>query len=322
MKKLIMSGIALLSVGIVAGCQAAPSVETDQLQVKTTVYPLTYLVEAIAGDFVDVTSILPAGADAHDYDPTQQDIIALGESDVFFYIGIGDQELLVDKLESVLTSEKVTFSDVAATITPIYGDSHDHNHEDETQEEHAEHADELSADPHVWLDPMRMGEMATHVYETLVELLPEQEATLTQNYTGVTERLVALDADYEAALAELENVHTLVTHNAYGYWEDRYDLEIIALSDLANNAELTQQEIIAISEEIEHEGIEAIFTAPNIQSQYTQNFVNQFDLQTFEIQNLETLTQVEMSAGDDYFSVMQANLEALVSGLSLQTATH
>ncbi|MGL4972737.1 MAG: metal ABC transporter solute-binding protein, Zn/Mn family [Culicoidibacterales bacterium] len=313
--KMIQAFIGIITVFTLAGCQSATQTTSDVLQVKTTVYPVTYLVEAIGGDAVEVASILPAGADAHDYEPTQQEIISLGESDAFFYIGIGDQELLVDELTSVLSDANVEFINVAANVSAIEGEAH--THDEETEAEHEEdHAHDLSEDPHIWLDPQRMAEMANIVYETLVQELPEVEAQLTANYTSIVEKLETLDENYTTALAEITNKHTLVTHNAYGYWEERYGLEIIALSDLTNSAELTQQEIIAISEQIATEGVKTLFVAPNIQSNYTTNFVNQFSLAELELQNLETLSAEEIAAGEDYFTVMNANLEALVTGLA------
>ncbi len=319
MKKIMILMMSMFGIVLLVGCESIDQSQKQAgLSIKTTVYPLTYLAETIGGDAVQVESILPAGADAHDYEPTQQDIITLGESNVFFYIGIGDQHTLVEELETVLGNETVQFVDTAINITPIYGDAHDHDHEGESEEEHEEHADELSADPHVWLDPLRMGQLAEQVYQTLTEQLPEKKAQLTKNYEQLMVKLESLDQKYMDELAKIENKHTLVTHNAYGYWEARYDLTLIALSDLTNSAELTQQEIITISEEIEHEGVRSIFTAPNIQSAYTQSFIKQFDLAAFELQNLETVSVADKPTNVDYFTMMEANLAQLVEGLSIQ----
>lgn len=321
MKKLMSMIIVMFGAVALAGCQgqSTGSETTNQLQVKTTVYPLTYLVEKIGGDAVSVESILPAGSDAHDYEPTQQEIIALGQSDAFFYLGIGDQEILVDELESVLTAEKVTFVNVAENIATISGE---HSHEeDEVEDDHADEAEDdhaHAADPHIWLDPVRMAQMAENVYDALKDKLPNNKEQLRTNYEQLQADLEALDQQYVEALQAVENKNMLVTHNAYGYLEDRYDVEIIALSDLTNNSELTQQEIIAINEEIMEEGVKAIFTAPNIQSQYANNFIKQFALQEFTLQNLETLSASEIESGSDYFKVMQANLESLVEGFKLQ----
>lgn len=318
MKKIMSMMLAVVGVMVLAGCQstATPTTDEDVLQVKTTVYPLTYLAEAIGGDAVAVESILPAGADAHDYEPTQQEIIALGKSDVFFYLGIGDQAVLVDELASVLTNEKVTFSDTAQNITTISGE---HEHEEEEHEDEAEHeAEELTADPHIWLDPVRMAQMAENVYAELSKQLPNETEQLRANYEQLQIELEALEQEYVETLQPLENKNMLVTHNAYGYWEERYAVEIIALSDLTNNAELTQQEIITLNEAVAAQGVKAIFTAPNIQSQYAANFIKQFSLTEFTLQNLETLSTTELEAGADYFTVMRENLQALSEGFSLQ----
>ena len=63
--------------------------EDNNLQVYTTVYPLQYFTERIGGDAVNVTSVYPAGANEHTFEPTQKDMIALADADLFFYIGLG-----------------------------------------------------------------------------------------------------------------------------------------------------------------------------------------------------------------------------------------
>ncbi|WP_346071720.1 metal ABC transporter substrate-binding protein, partial [Streptomyces cheonanensis] len=66
------------------------------LTVYTTVYPLTYFTERIGGGHVTVSSIYPAGANEHTFEPTQRDMMKLADADIFFYIGLG-LEGFVDK---------------------------------------------------------------------------------------------------------------------------------------------------------------------------------------------------------------------------------
>ena len=81
--------------------------DNNQLTVYTTVYPLQYFTEAIGGDSVVVETIYPPGSDEHTFDPSQQDMIALADSDLFFYVGLG-LEGFVDKAKSSLQNEEVT----------------------------------------------------------------------------------------------------------------------------------------------------------------------------------------------------------------------
>lgn len=112
----------------------------QKLTVFTTVYPLLYFTERIGGEAVTVQSIYPAGADEHAFDPSQKDMIALAEADLFFYIGLG-LESFVEKAKQSLKNEQVTMIATAESIAEeklVEG----HNHEDEEVDAHDDHAHE------------------------------------------------------------------------------------------------------------------------------------------------------------------------------------
>ena len=104
-----------------------------KLTVYTTVYPLQYFTERIGGDFVDVHSIYPAGADEHSFDPTQKDMIALSDADLFFYIGLG-LEGFVENAQKTLKNEHVEMVATAESISQeqlkeLHGEEEHHDHE-------------------------------------------------------------------------------------------------------------------------------------------------------------------------------------------------
>ena len=80
--------------------------DADALSIYTTVYPLQYFAERIGGDYVNVQSIYPAGANEHSFEPTQKDMIHLADADLFFYIGLG-LEGFVSNAEKTLANENV-----------------------------------------------------------------------------------------------------------------------------------------------------------------------------------------------------------------------
>ena len=123
MNKKFLSILSVIALLLLTACgnkeQAKEKVETegseDVLSVYTTVYPLQYFAERIGGDTVDVQSIYPPGADEHTFDPTQKDMIALADSDLFFYIGLG-LEGFVENAEKTMKGEHVKMIPVADNI--------------------------------------------------------------------------------------------------------------------------------------------------------------------------------------------------------------
>ena len=117
-----------------------PEGSKDVLSVYTTVYPLQYFAERIGGDAVDVHSIYPPGADEHTFDPTQKDMMALADSDLFFYIGLG-LEGFVENAEKSMKGEHVKMIAVADNI-PEESLGEGHNHDEEEGHESHDHDEE------------------------------------------------------------------------------------------------------------------------------------------------------------------------------------
>ncbi len=187
MNKKLFFIVSIIAVLILTACgnqqvETVPSEDesaTASLSVYTTVYPLQYFAERIGGEHVHVQSIYPPGADEHSFDPTQKDMIALADSDLFFYVGLG-LEGFVDKAELTLKGEHVKMIATAEGIAEeMLHEGHDHE-ADAEQDEH--HHGQL--DPHVWISPVLSIELATSIKNALIEELPEikKNSRKTSNY--------------------------------------------------------------------------------------------------------------------------------------------
>ena len=139
MNKKLFFIVSIIAVLILTACgnqqvETVPSEDesaTASLSVYTTVYPLQYFAERIGGEHVHVQSIYPPGADEHSFDPTQKDMIALADSDLFFYVGLG-LEGFVDKAELTLKDEHVKMIATAEGIAEeMLHEGDDDEHDDE-----------------------------------------------------------------------------------------------------------------------------------------------------------------------------------------------
>ena len=135
MNKKLFFIVSLITIMLLTACgnkattkeETATETKNDKLSVYTTVYPLQYFTERIGGDHVDVKSIYPAGADEHTFDPTQKDMIALADSDLFFYIGLG-LEGFVENAEKTMKNEHVKMIATAEAIPEeMLDEGHSHD---------------------------------------------------------------------------------------------------------------------------------------------------------------------------------------------------
>lgn len=331
---------------ILAGCQnnqtekVGKESKKEKLDVFTTVYPLEYITKQIGGNSVDVKSIYPPGADEHTYEPTQKDMMKLADSDLFLYIGLG-LEGFVEKSESILKNEHVTM--VAAgenlPIMDLNEDEHahteaDHSHEEEAGEhehvdgsdeehEHEEnenddhdHHDHGDIDPHVWMDPKLMKELAMNVLGAMTEKMPDQKQTFEKNYQDLVKELDEIDLQISEVAEKAKRKKIIVPHAAYGYWELRYGIEQIAISGISSTSEPTQKKLQSIIDTIKQEEVPYILYEQNIQSKLADVVLEETGVKALHIHNLAVLTEDDLKNQDDYITLMKRNIEVLEKALN------
>nr|WP_261133976.1 ZinT/AdcA family metal-binding protein [Bacillus sp. Marseille-Q3570] len=286
----------------------------EKLKVYTTVYPLQYFAEQIAGDEASVESILPPGSDPHTYEPTTKKMRELADSDAFIYNGAG-LESYAEKISESIQSEDV---EILEALKGIDLEEHVHNHEGEESSEEDEHAghDHGDQDPHVWLDPVLSIQLAEQVRNLFVELKPEQEEVFNKNFEELKGKLEKLDQEFHTELESLPGNKIIVSHAAYGYWEKTYGIEQIAVSGLSPTNEPTQKEIKKIIDTAEKHGLKHVFFEQNVTPKVAELVRKKIDAEPLRIHNLSVLTEEDIKNDEDYFTLMQHNLDELTKALS------
>ncbi|MGE7021580.1 metal ABC transporter solute-binding protein, Zn/Mn family [Solibacillus cecembensis] len=317
MKKLfvLLSMFAVL----LAACSADDSATSNnqpadnQLSVYTTVYPLQYFTERIGGEFVQVSSIYPVGANEHTFEPTQKNMMDLADADLFYYIGLG-LEGFVENAEKTLAKEDVKFVATAASVTEEQLDiSTGHSHEEETNEAghgHQEH------DAHVWLSPIISQELARSIKDELVAALPEQEALFNKNYEQLVGELNELNGELESMAATTAKKTFFVSHAAFGYLAGQYGLTQVSIAGLNSQSEPSQKELTAIVDLAKKENIHYIFFEQNVSSNLTKIIQKELGAETLILHNLSVLTKEDVANNEDYFTLMRKNMSALTKALA------
>ena len=305
----------------------------DTLSIYTTVYPLQYFAKRIGGEAVNVSSIYPAGANEHTFEPTQKDMMTLADADLFFYIGLG-LEGFVENAKKTLANEDVKLVPTAEGVTEEQlhistghthaeeiEEEHDHDHDHENDEdEHAEenhddHAD-TEHDAHVWLSPVISQQLALAIKDELVATLPEHEATFTENYETLVADLDTLNTDFETMAAETSKKTFFVSHAAFGYIAGHYGFKQVPVAGLNSQSEPSQKELTSIVDLAKKENIEYIFFEQNVSSNLTKIIQNELGAKTLTLHNLSVLTKEDIDNNEDYFTLMRKNIEVLKQALN------
>ncbi len=292
-----------------AACNKTDIDDANKIIIKTTVYPLQYFAERIGGDVVTVQSIYPPGADEHTFDPTQKDMIALADSDLFFYIGLG-LEGFVENAEKTMKNEHVK---MVATADAITEEMLGHEDEDSHEEEDHHHGD---LDPHVWMSPILSDALAYSIKESLIEIAPDKKAAFEKNYEALQNDLLKLDRQFIEMASNAPTKTFFVSHAAFGYIADTYGLEQIAIAGLNSQSEPSQKQLASLVEDAKANNIKYILFEQNVSSKLTDVIRKEIGAESLMLHNLGVLTTEDIKNNEDYFSLMEYNIQTLKTALS------
>lgn len=316
MKKAIILPILFLLFGsILTGCseKKESTNEDGKITVYTTVYPLQYFTERIAGNLVSVESIYPPGADEHTFEPSQRDMMNVADAEMFFYIGLG-LEGFVEKSKTTLKNEGVDFISVGDKLN--FPESNDESQEEESdhdeEEHHHEHGD---IDPHVWLDPIYAKEIAIAIKDELVKKLPAEEEMLEENLQLLVKDLETLHTAFQSTIEGAHHKEVIVSHAAFGYWEKRYGLKQINISGISSATEPSQKDLEEIVKIAKDKNLKYILFEQNVSSKLGEIIQDELGAKPLSLHNLATLTEKNVQDKETYFSLMNQNIESLKMAL-------
>lgn len=185
-----------------------------------------------------------------------------------------------------------------------------HDHEDDG-DDHA-HGDE---DPHVWLDPERAVYLAENIKDAFVEARPEQEELFTENFEELAADLEALHESFQEELSETSKDTIVVSHAGYGYWEEQYGIQQHGIAGLSPTNEPSIRQIEDTIAMMEDNEINYVLFEQNIPENITEVVRDEVGAESLSLHNLEALTEEDLENEEDYFSLMEQNLETLTEAL-------
>ncbi|MDA1359311.1 zinc ABC transporter substrate-binding protein [Glycomyces luteolus] len=335
-----IAGLAAAAALAACGSGSDDPAADGEISVVTAFYPLTFATERVGGDHVAVTNLTPAGQEPHDLELAPSDIAAIEEADYVVYLkgfipelDAAVEEYAADKSLDVLTAVETSQYDYEQAIEEAEAhaeEEHADEHSEEptasdeptaSEDEHAEeegHDHEEApegTDPHVWLDPTRYGQIGTAIAEGLAGLDDANQADYTANAEAFNTELTELDAEFTDALATRTGNAIVTSHSAFGYLTDRYGLTQIAISGLSPDQEPDSQHMAEVAEYVEANGITTIFFETLVSPEIADTLAAETGAQTAVLNPLEGLTQEQIDADADYFTVMRENLAALQTAL-------
>ncbi|WP_079504581.1 metal ABC transporter solute-binding protein, Zn/Mn family [Mesobacillus jeotgali] len=184
-------------------------------------------------------------------------------------------------------------------------------YEDETHSGKEDHGGQGNYDPHVWLDPILSIKIASNIKDSFVKLMPEHAKDFEKNFLQVEKELKELDREFKKVIDQADKKHVLVAHEAYGYWATRYGIIQIAVNGLSPTQEPSQKELSSLIEEAKEHNLKHIAFEQNVSSRVAEIIQKEIGAEPVTLYNLESISEEDLNNNEDYFSLMQKNLQTL-----------
>lgn len=327
--------ILFLLVGIVlfSGCSKAADTKNaakedenkEGLKVYASVYPMYDFAKKIAGDKLDVEMLMPQGTEPHGWEPDTDTIKNLENADMLIYNGAGLEDW-TDKVIDSLSNKNLKVVEASEGVELIKS-SHDHEeeeHDHEAAEEnknHEAHEEEHEGhnhgpmDPHVWTSPKNAKIEMENIKNAFCELDKENADYYESNYEKYAKMLDELDAKYSEKLSALPNKTIVVSHEAYGYLCKDYGLNQLGIKGVNAETEPDAKKMAEIINYVKENKITTIFTEELIDPKVSKIIADETGCVVKVLSPIEGLSEEQIKNKEDYFSIMEENLENLVGAL-------
>jgi len=285
--------LTLALIAVLPACTGSAEPSGDTVDVVASFYPLAFVAERVGGDRATVTNLTPPGVEPHDLELSPDDLEAIAAADVVINIGGGFQPSVEEAVETEASGITI---DALVDVPALPGQ-------------------EGGGDPHVWLDPALVASFTERVAAVLGEADPEGADGFADRAATLRGELETLDREFREGLASCRSRVLITNHAAFGYMAAAYDLEQRAISGLSPEAEPDPGRIAELAAEAERDGVTTIFTEELVSAEVAETLASEAGLATAVLSPLEGLTEERAAVGEDYLSVMRANLEVMRDGL-------
>jgi len=239
-----------LAIGLLAavGAQSRPVV-------FVSIPPQAWLVKRLAGDAVEVQTLMVAGANPHTYEPNARQLRKLAAATLYLTIGMPFEAPLAKRAAALNPSLSVAAMD--AGIIKRGAPAHDHDH-DHGAPGHV--CCGAGGDPHIWLSSHLMCAMASNTVAALEQALPALRPGLAERLAATVAEIRTTDNAVRERLAGLRTRTWVVYHPSWSYFAERYGLKLLAVEE--DGKPPSARHLAEIIRQAREAGVRVVFTEP------------------------------------------------------------
>lgn len=248
-KRFMLFMAAVLLVSVLGGQAALAQTDSDAITVAVGIVPEATFVQAVAGDLVNVVTLVPSGYSPANYQPTTTEMQALSDAEIYFTLQMPTEQANILPKVSDFNPDIliVDLRDAVLSEYPLLN----------TDGEEITSTENESVDPHCWMSPKRAAVMVQTIADELSAIDEANSETYQANAAAYLEKLAALDIEIQEKVAALSNTSFLTYHAAYNYFSKDYGLNMIAIEIAGKQA--TAEELQNVIDTAREQGITTVF---------------------------------------------------------------
>ena len=240
-----------------------------KMDVAVSIGPEVQWVDAVGGDKVNVTLMVPPSADPHTYEPLPGQLKQISNAKIYFEIGspLEFETNYMNKIEAANPNMVIVNCSEGVTLIPNTAEN-----ESETM------------DPHDWNDPKNAEIMVNNIYLGLVKEDPADQAYFEKNRNNYEAQLEALDNYTTQTLKDKNGTKILIFHPAFGYYAKDYNLTQVAV--MINDEEPSPQRIALLLNIAKEDNITVMYNEPQYDPSYMQSIASQVNGKVITVNDL------------------------------------
>lgn len=327
--------ILLLAALVLLAGYAGVSAQAERLQIVTTIFPIYDFTRAVAGDTMDISLMLPAGADSHSFEPTPRDIVTVQNADLFIYIG-GESDAWVERILESFGDQAPAALALIHSVSQLdeeyvegmqQEDVHLHDDDNDGEDEHDEHDQEASGtdmphdgevDEHIWTSPLNAIRMVEQIRDTLSKLDPANGPLFASNAESYIAELRDLDRDYrEMVNSSRRKLFMVADRFPFRYLAHEYGLQYYAaFPGCSTDTDPGASTVAFLIDKARENQLPVVFTLEN------SNQIVAHTIAEASGARVEVLNAAHNVGGQDdlshtsYLAIMRENIEKLRAALN------
>ena len=275
--------LCLIAVSLTTGCFKRDDME--DIKIYTTVYPITYIISQLYGNYSTISSIYPNNVNINNYELTDKQINDYSKGDLFIYNGLSNEKETARKLLN--KNKEMKIIDISYGLNNEYSDT--------SSEE-------------LWLSPNNFLMLATTIKDNLSDFITSTyiKEEINTNYKKIQEEVSLIDAELRSvgSSAKQKNKNTIVVGSNTLKFLENYGFNVISLED-------TNTYTNDLKNSFKSKTYQYIFIKDDEKNDNVNDLEKNYNAKIISVNSMDVLTDDEVKNNEDYINIMKTFIKNL-----------